>query len=88
MEGPGLSFQGAGGPPGFSPVFLCHMADKRGDLARGRLYHQYFSFPDPLGGVGGCFLAAVAGLMGISEGNDGERFQGRNSPRVFGRAPI
>ena len=67
----GTRFSGGGRPAWFSPVFLCHMADKRGVLARGRLCHQFFSFPDPLGGVGGCFLAAVAGLTGISEGNDG-----------------
>ena len=68
---PGTRFSGGGRPAWFSPVFLCYMADKRGVLARGRLCHQFLSFPDPLGGVGRCFLAAVAGLMGISEGNDG-----------------
>ena len=79
----GTRFSGGGRPAWFSPVFLCHMADKRGVLARGRLYHQFFSFPDPLGGVGGCFLAAVAGLKGISEGNDGGDVSRAVKPEVF-----
>ena len=52
-EGPGLSFQGAGGQPGSAPCSCCDVADKRRVLARGHLYHQFWL--DPFGGVGSTF---------------------------------
>ncbi len=68
----GTQFQGAGGQPGSAPCSCVTWQTSEGNPRLRASLPPVFSFlPDPLGGVGGCFLAAVAGLEGISEGNDG-----------------
>ena len=80
------SVSGGGRPAWFSPVFLCYVADKRGVLARGHLYHQFFIFLDPLGGVGNTFSRCRRWVNGnLRRERRGRFFQGRNSPRVLAR---
>ena len=69
MEGPGLGRRG-GRPACFSPVLLFSVVDKRGILAKGRPLPPVFQFLlTHSEGWGARFLAAVAGCMGVSEGN-------------------
>ena len=98
MEGPGFSFRGREASLPSALCFCCYVANKRGGLARGHLYHQFFSLARPTRRGGEhVFLAAVAGLMGISEGNDGGDFSKGVIARGFwpgvcgahiGRAPL
>ena len=84
MEGPGLGFQGAGGQPGSAPCSCVTWQTSEGNPRLRASLPPVFSFlPDPLGGVGGCFLAAVAGFMGISEGNDGGDVPRAVKPEFF-----
>ena len=67
--------------PASALCFCCDVADKRGGLARGHLYHQLR--PEPTRRGGGRFLRAIAGFMGISEGNDGGDFRRAAMARGF-----
>ena len=83
----GTQFSGGGRPAWFSPVFLLwHGRQAREPRQRASLPPVFqFGWTHSEGWVAR-FLAAVAGLMGVSEGNDGGDFsKGRNSPRVLAR---
>ena len=83
MEGPDFRFRMWHTCLLSAPCFCCYVADRRGDLARGHLYHQ---LRQATRRGGGRFLAAVAGLMGISEGNDGGDFPRAVKPEFFSPA--
>ena len=88
MEGPGLGFQGAGGQPGSAPCSCVTWQTSEGSSPEGVSTTSFSVFPTHSEGWVGCFLAAVAGLKGISEGNDGGDFSRAVRPEFFGRAPI
>ena len=82
----GTQIQGAGGQPGSAPCSCVTWQTSEETSPEGVSTTSYSVLPGPLGGVGRCFLAAVAGFMGISEGNDGGDFPRAVRPEFFGRA--
>ena len=69
-------------------VSVSHGRQARGSRLRASLPPVIQFYLTHSEGWVGCFLAAVAGLLGISEGNDGGDFPRAVKPEFFGRAPI
>ncbi len=85
----GTQFQGAGGQPGSAPCSCVTWQTSEGFSPEGVSTTSFSVWLDPLGGVGNTFSRCRRWVKGESpRGTTGEIFQGLNSPRFFGRAPI
>ncbi len=83
MEGPGLSFRGRGASLVQPRVPVSHGRQARGSRQRASLPPVFQFGSTHSEGWGTRFLAAVAGFMGISEGNDGGEVSKGHKARGF-----